>query len=119
MTTLGVIVVVALLFGLLAALDVQRAFDPIFDIVLTVIGRVMFVLLTPIFWAVNWVLSSVLGNSSLDFPEQFRRFGEQAVQPAEDKTGCSCPAGQSRPCVSSPSPPSSGSSTESAASCSA
>ena len=86
-TTLGVIVVAALLFGLLAALDVQRAFDPMFDIVLTVIGRVMFVLLTPIFWAVNWVLTHVLGSSSLDFPEQFRRFGDETVQPSEEKDG--------------------------------
>ena len=85
--TLGVIVLVGLLFGLLAALDVQRAFDPIFNLVLTAIGRVLYYLLLPIFWFVDWVLSHVLGNSGLEFPEQFRRFGEQTVQRDKDTDG--------------------------------
>jgi hypothetical protein len=85
--TLGAIVLVGLLFGLLAALDVQRAFDPIFDLILTVISRVLYYLLLPIFWAVNWLLSHILGNSGLEFPEQFRRFGEQTVRRDEDTDG--------------------------------
>lgn len=85
--SLGAIVLVGLLFGLLAALDVQRAFDPIFDLILTAVSRVLYYLLLPIFWVVNWILSHVLGNSGLEFPEQFRRFGEQTVRRDEDTDG--------------------------------
>jgi hypothetical protein len=86
-TTLGAIVLAALLFGLLAMLEVQRAFDPMFDLLFMVIGRVLFILLTPIFWVVNWVLTNVLAASGLDLPEQFRRFGEETGPPEEEPGG--------------------------------
>ncbi len=85
--TLGAIVLAALLFGLLAMLDVQRAFEPIFSFVLMVIGRILFILLTPIFWGVNWVLTNVLAASGLELPEQFRRFGQETAPPEEESGG--------------------------------
>ncbi|MGE0134901.1 MAG: DUF4129 domain-containing protein [Dehalococcoidia bacterium] len=85
--TLGAIVLIGLLFGLLAALDVQRAFDPFFDLVLGAISRVLYWLLLPVFWLVNWVLSQVLGENGIEIPEQFRRFGEETVRRDEDTDG--------------------------------
>jgi hypothetical protein len=84
--TLGAIVVAALIFALLAMFDVQRAFDPIFNFVLAVIGKVMFVILTPIFWIVNWLLEHIFGRG-IPMPQALQRIREEGVPQQKDSSG--------------------------------
>ena len=60
--TVGVLAAIALLFGLLMLIDAQRAFDPIGRAAAWLLTWVLIIVLTPIAWAVEWVLGSLIGD---------------------------------------------------------
>ena len=62
LVTMGLLAAVASLFGLIAVLEVERALTPIGSIVLRFIGWLLVILLTPIFWIVQFVLSKLLSG---------------------------------------------------------
>ena len=73
LVTMGLLVAVASLFGLIALLEVERAFTPIGSIVLRLIGWLLVILLAPIFWILELVLSKLL--SGFD-PDVFNNFAD-------------------------------------------
>jgi hypothetical protein len=73
---MGLLVAVASLFGLIAVLEVERALTPIGSIVLRLIGWVLVIVLTPVFWIVQLVFSKLL--SGFD-PEIFNNVAENAA----------------------------------------
>ncbi len=62
LVTMGLLVAVASLFGLIAVLEVERALTPIGSIVLRLISWLLVILLTPVFWIIEFVLSKVLSG---------------------------------------------------------
>ncbi len=62
LVTMGLLAAVASLFGLIAVLEVERALTPIGSIVLRFIGWLLVILLTPIFWIIELVLSKLLSG---------------------------------------------------------
>ncbi len=78
LVTMGLLAAVASLFGLIAVLEVERAFTPLATVVLRVIGWVLVIVVTPIFWIAQWLLSQIFGN--LD-PAVFQNVGENAGPP--------------------------------------
>ncbi len=64
--TLGLLGGVALAFGLLAFLEVERAIAPVGGAVIGLIERTLVIILTPAFWALGW-LFGLFGTPDLGF----------------------------------------------------
>ena len=73
LVTMGLLVAVASLFGLIAVLEVERALTPIGSIVLRLISWLLVIVLTPVFWIVQLVLSKLM--SGFD-PDVFRNVAD-------------------------------------------
>jgi hypothetical protein len=74
--TLGAVALAAVVFGLLGALDAGRVFRPLADGLLLLVGRLLMLLIAPVFIAIDWLLHLVLGD-----PPPFR---ERVTQLADD-----------------------------------
>ena len=68
LATVGVLGVVAVIFGLLALLELHRAFTPVGELVLLTITSILVVVVTPLFWFVEFLLS-FFGGSGRELPE--------------------------------------------------
>ena len=87
LATMGAVAAVALIFGGLALLDVQRVFEPTARGVFAVVGWVLRLILAPIFWTTSWLLNLILGDAG---ETQFRnRLSELAgdAQNTDDPAG--------------------------------
>lgn len=73
--TVGLLAALSLLFGLLMLFDVQRVFDPIGAAAGTAAMWALTVVLTPIAWAVEWLLGFVFGLIGAE--EEFRQFAAE------------------------------------------
>ncbi|MDP6605869.1 MAG: DUF4129 domain-containing protein, partial [Dehalococcoidia bacterium] len=84
LVTMGLLVAVASLFGLIAVLEVERAFTPLGTVVLSMITWVLVIVVTPVFWVVEFVLSIVLRNFD---PEVLQNIGQNAgpLEAAEEE----------------------------------
>lgn len=76
--TVGVLSVIALLFGVLMLFDAQRAFDPIGHAAGWLITRVLIIVLTPVAWFVETVLGALVGEVD------FERVGIDVDETAEE-----------------------------------
>ena len=80
--TLGVLVAVAMLFGLIAALEVERAFAPLGAAITWGVSWVLMIVITPLAWIVNLLISALFANAD---PEILQEVGpdETPMQPDE------------------------------------
>ena len=76
--TLAAITGIALLIGMLALLDVQRAFQPVVGAALDLLGRVALLALLPFAYVMQWILELIFGGRTLNL-DQFAR-NLQALQ---------------------------------------
>lgn len=83
MVTLGLLAAVAMLFGLIAALEVERVFTPLGAAITWVVGWVLLVVITPFAWVVNFFISALFANADPDVLEQVGP-GDSPVQPADE-----------------------------------
>jgi hypothetical protein len=75
LVTMGLLAAVAALFGLIAVLEVERAFTPLGTVILTLVTWVLVIVVTPVFWIVEFVLSIILKNFD---PEVLQNIGQNA-----------------------------------------
>ena len=62
LVTMGLLVAVASLFGLIAVLEVERALTPIGSVVLRLISWLLVIVLTPVFWIVQLLLGKLMSG---------------------------------------------------------
>jgi hypothetical protein len=67
LVTMGLLAAIAALFGLLAMLEVERALTPVGSILLTVIGWVLVIVLTPVFWLISSIMSFFFQGANTEF----------------------------------------------------
>ena len=84
LVTLGLLAAVAMLFGLVAALEVERVLTPVGTIILRFISWVVVIVLTPMAWVIDLVFSRLFANMDLDLSG---RVGADvpSVQPGDDE----------------------------------
>lgn len=86
LVTLGVLAAVAMLFGLIAALEVERAFAPLGAAITWGVSWVLLIAVTPFAWLVNLLIGALFANAD---PDILQEVGpeESPVQPDDDKEG--------------------------------
>ena len=83
--TVGALSVVMALFILLALFEVQRVLEPIGLALVAVVAWVVVILVTPIFWVVEWLIGLVASNAEL--PDVGAEIGQALTEPDEDEDG--------------------------------
>lgn len=85
--TVGTLVGLALLLGLLALLDLDRFFAPVVAFVLNILGKIFVFVLTPFLWAIHAVREFLLGQADPATAARLRDLGQEITRP---------PAGEDR-----------------------
>ena len=67
LVTMGLLTAIAGLFGLLAMLEVERALTPVGSILLTMIGWVLVIVLTPVFWLISSIMGFFFQGANTEF----------------------------------------------------
>ncbi|HJM89282.1 MAG TPA: DUF4129 domain-containing protein [Dehalococcoidia bacterium] len=67
LVTMGLLAAIAALFGLLAMLEVERALTPIGSILMTVVGWVLVIVLTPVFWLISAIMGLIFQGADTEF----------------------------------------------------
>ncbi|MSQ36678.1 MAG: DUF4129 domain-containing protein [Dehalococcoidia bacterium] len=83
--TLAAVAGLAVLFGMLALLDVQRAFQPIVGAVLGLLGRLLMLVILPLAFVLQWILERILEGRTLPLDEMARNL--QALAPTAEQSG--------------------------------
>jgi len=82
--TLGGVALIALLFGLLAALDVGRVLAPVGEVSGRALTWLLELLFAPVFWLVNTALRWIIGDASIDVFERASEIMDGADDPPTD-----------------------------------
>lgn len=90
--TLGALAGVALLIGMLALLDVQRAFQPVVGALLSLMGRVALLALLPFAYVMQWILELIFGGRTLDLEQLARNLQALQETPNPEGAGNSLPS---------------------------
>jgi hypothetical protein len=90
--TLAAVAGIAALIGMLALLDVQRAFQPIVSATLSLLGNLLLLALLPFAYVMQWILEFIFGGRTLNLDDLARNMQALAQNPNPTGEGKSLPA---------------------------